>query len=76
MVGVVAQPGPDSGEHLVRLFGGLEAVQADHEDMAEAALVRGVRGPQREMGGVRRGVMQSGETSAASASARSAGGRS
>lgn len=60
MVGVVAQPGPDSGEHLVRLFGGLEAVQADHEDMAEAALVRGVRGPQREMGGVRRGVMQSG----------------
>lgn len=63
-------------EHLVRLLGQAEAVQTDHEDMAETRLVRGVRGLQRQMGGVRRGVVQTGETSAVSASERSAGARS
>ncbi|GAA2995145.1 hypothetical protein Sfulv_37490 [Streptomyces fulvorobeus] len=35
-------------------------VQADHEDMAEPALVRGVGGPEREVGGARRVVVEAG----------------
>lgn len=63
LVGVVAQPGPDAGQHLVRAFDGPDAVEADDEDVTETALVRGVRGGQREMGGAcrvggqRRGVL-------------------
>lgn len=53
LFGIVRQPGPDAGQNLVGVLGGPEAVQTDHEDVAEPALVRGMRGGQREVGGVR-----------------------
>lgn len=51
LVRFVAEPGADSGEHLVQVLLGAVSVETDHEGVAEAALVRGVSGGQR---GVRR----------------------
>jgi hypothetical protein len=48
---VVAEPGADSGQYLVEGLVGGEVVQADHEDMPETALVRGVRGAEGGVGG-------------------------
>lgn len=50
-VALVGHPHPDARQQLVEVFGGPQPLQADHEDVPEPALVRGVRGPQR---GVRR----------------------
>lgn len=60
LLGVVAQPGPDSGQKLIGVLRGPEVVQADHERVAEPALVRGMRGRQREVGRPRRVRVQSG----------------
>lgn len=53
LVGVVRQPLADARQHLVQPLLGAVAVEADDERVPEAALVRGVRGPQSRPGGGR-----------------------
>lgn len=47
LVGLVAEAGADRGQRVVQPLGLGAAVEAQDEGVAEAALVRGVRGPQR-----------------------------
>lgn len=56
VIGLVREPGTDTGQHLVEILLRPVTVQTDHEGMAEAALVRRVRGAQRGPGGGRRAV--------------------
>lgn len=60
LVRLVREAGADTGEYLVEVFLGAVAVQADHEGVAEAALVRGVGGGERGLRGLRRTGMQTG----------------
>jgi hypothetical protein len=58
LLGVVRQARPDSDEYLVEGLAGGEFVQTDDEDMSESALVRGVRGAERGVGGGVRAVRE------------------
>ncbi len=55
LVGVVGQAGADGGEDGVQHLLGVDAVEADHEDVAEPGLVRGVGGAQRGVRGLAAG---------------------
>lgn len=47
LVRFVAEAGADAGQHLVEVLLRVVPVEADHEGVAEAALVRGVGGAER-----------------------------
>jgi hypothetical protein len=60
LVRFVAETGADAGQHLVEVLLGVVPVEADHEGVAEAALVRGVGGADRGVGGLGRARVHSG----------------
>jgi hypothetical protein len=60
LVRFVAETGADADQHLVEVLLGAVPVEADHEGVAEAALVRGVGGADRGVGGLGRARVHSG----------------